>query len=394
VELPEGAAGAQVSASGKPLGVAAAPAYGYSVFTPQAAVATKASVVEEDNQVVFENEYVRAVFQKDGSLSSLFDKGTGREGIEPGKAANRFIIYDDQPNNWDAWDVDVFHLEKRSDCPGAKSCRVVEAGPLRASVVFEYDLSPNSTLVQTVQLSAISPRLDFNTEVEWHEDQKFLKVEFPLNVRAQHATYEVQFGHLQRPTHFNTSWDMARFEVMAHRWADLSDVDFGVALLNDSKYGHATHGSVMRLSLLRAPTAPDPQADRGHHIFRYALLPHAGSPQTSGVIEEGYRFNVPLHLFPTTASEGQESYFGVSSPAVILDTVKKAEDSDELVVRLYEARGTSGKARLTSSLPVKSVTRCNLLEDNEPGAQPQWADNGFDFTYKPFELISFKLKLS
>lgn len=394
VELPEGAAGAQVGANGKPLAIAETPAYGYSVFTPQASVAQRVSALDEGNRVVLENDQVRAVFQKDGRLVSLFDKRAGRESIDSEKAANRFVIYDDQPNNWDAWDVDVFHLEKLLSSPEAKSCRVVEAGPLRAAVAFEYDLSPTSTLVQTIQLNAISPRLDFNTEVDWHESQKFLKVEFPLNVRAQNATYEVQFGHLQRPTHFNTSWDMARFEVVAHRWGDLSDVDFGVALLNDSKYGYATHGNVMRLSLLRAPNAPDPQADRGRHIFRYALLPHAGSPQTSGVIEEGYRFNMPLHLFPTTLAEGQTAYFGVTHPAVILDTVKKAEDSDEIVVRLYEARGTSGTARLTSSLPVSSASRCNLLEDVEPGSQPRWVDGGLEFAFKPFELISFKLKLA
>jgi alpha-mannosidase len=394
VELTEGSAGAQFSANGTPLVIAKAPAYGYSVFTPQESVAQKVSVVDEGSQVVLENDQVRAVFQKDGTLTSLFDKRAGRESIEPEKTANRFVIYDDQPNQWEAWDVDVFHLEKPLSNPKAKSCRVVEAGPLRAAVVFEYDLSPTSTLVQTVQLNAISPRLDFNTEVDWHESQKFLKVEFPLNVRAQNATYEVQFGHLQRPTHFNTSWDMARFEVVAHRWGDLSDADFGVALLNDSKYGYATHGNVMRLSLLRAPNAPDPQADRGHHIFRYALLPHTGSPQTSGVIEEGYRFNMPLHLFPTTLTEGQTAYFEVTHPAVILDTVKKAEDSDEIVVRLYEARGTSGTARLLSSLPASAASRCNLLEDVEPGPQPRWVDGGTEFAFKPFELITFKLKLA
>jgi alpha-mannosidase len=150
----------------------------------------------------------------------------------------------------------------------------------------------------------------------------------------------------------------------------------------------------MRLSLLRAPNAPDPQADRGHHIFRYALLPHTGSPQTSGVIEEGYRFNMPLHLFPTTLTEGQTAYFEVTHPAVILDTVKKAEDSDEIVVRLYEARGTSGTARLLSSLPASAASRCNLLEDVEPGPQPRWVDGGTEFAFKPFELITFKLKLA
>ena len=145
-----------------------------------------------------------------------------------------------------------------------------------------------------VSLDALSGQLVFDCEVDWYEKQKFLKVEFPLNLRASFATYEIQFGHLQRPTHFNTSYDLARFEVPAQKWADLSEPDFGVALLNDCKYGYAAHGNVLRLSLLRGPTHPDPEADQGQHQFRFALYPHMDSPQNAGVTEAAYRFNVPL----------------------------------------------------------------------------------------------------
>jgi alpha-mannosidase len=269
---------------------------------------------------------------------------------------------------------------------------VTEQGQLRASVVFTYALSPASTLTQTVRLTAISPRLYFDTEVEWHERHKFLKVEFPLAVRAANATYEIQFGYLQRPTHFNTSWDMARFEVVAHKWADLSDPLFGVALLNDCKYGHATHGNVMRLSLLRSPTSPDPEADQGHHTFRYALLPHAGQPQAAGVIAEGYRFNMPLQVFPTASNPAQQSFFSLSNSQVVLDTVKKAEDSDDIVVRLYESQGTHGSVRLFSPLPFESACRCNLLEDDDREKPLPWTENGIEFTVRPFEIVTFKLK--
>ncbi len=189
-----------------------------------------------------------------------------------------------------------------------------------------------------VSLDALAERLEFACEAEWHETQKFLKVEFPLNVHAQQATYEIQFGHVQRPTHFSNSIDMARFEVPAHRWADLAESDFGVALLNDSKYGYAAHGNTLRLSLLRAPTDPDPAADRGHHRFAYALYPHAGGPQSGGVTEQALRFNVPLLLLPTDAAVGETSWFAVDCPALIIDTVKKAEDDDALILRLYESR--------------------------------------------------------
>lgn len=393
VELPNGAPGAQVSTNGKSLVVASAPAYGYSVFKPETSAQQQVRVVESDETITLENDFARAVFRRSGALISLFDKRANRESIEPGKRGNLLTLFDDQPNNWDAWDVDIFHLEKRTEIAGAKSCVVTEQGPLRAAIAFEYEISPNSSVTQVVTLTAISARLDFNTEVEWHEQHKFLKVEFPFNVRALDATYEIQFGHLRRPTHFNTSWDWARFEVVAHRWADLSDPDFGVALLNDSKYGYATHGNVMRLSLLRAPTSPDPTADQGHHMFRYALLPHAGAVQNAGVIEEGYRFNVPLQLTPTAGEPASRSFFSVDNPSVILDTVKKAEDSDDIIVRLYEARGTQGAARLRTTLPVKSAARVNLLEAEEDGPAPAFEDGELSFNYKPFELISFKLSL-
>lgn len=392
IELPEGSAAAQTGANGKPLGIASAPAYGYAVFTPQAASEQSVQVQEQGKEFVLENEYVRAVFQKDGSLTSLFDKTNQRESIQPGASANRFVIYDDEPNNWDAWDVDIFHLEKRLAEPQAQTASVSETGPLRASLTFTYALSDTSTLKQTVSLSAVSPRLDFESEVSWHERHRFLKVEFPLNVRAQNATYEIQFGHVQRPTHFNTSWDWARFEVPAHRWGDLSDPYFGVALLNDSKYGYATHGNVMRLSLLRAPTSPDPTADQGDHIFRYALLPHAGGPQIGGVIEEGYRLNVPLLVFPTESAPTRASYFQVDNPALILDTVKKAEDSNDLIIRLYEARGTQGSARITTSLPLEGVRACNLLEEATEFAPVQVSSGGFTVDFRPFQLLSFQIK--
>ncbi len=393
IELPAGCPGAQTSADGTSLGVASAPAYGYAIFKPETTTSQQVFVEEKGDLITLENEFVRAVLKKDGSLASLYDKRNHREAIETGKSGNRLVIFDDHPTNWDAWDVDIFHLEKIAAVLRAKSCRIVEYGPLRAGVSFEYQISSNSTLSQTVYLTAISPRLDFHTDVEWHEKHKFLKTEFPLRIRAMQATYEIQFGHLQRPTHFNTSWDFARFEVPAHHWGDLSDNDFGVALLNDCKYGYAAHGNILRLSLLRAPTAPDPHADQGHHSFRYALMPHAGSPQGNGVIEEGYRFNQPLLVAPTMNSESQLSYFNVSNPAIILDTVKKAEDTDDLVIRLYEARGTHGTAQLNTCAPAVNIQRCNLLEEeiDEPGDQQ--TENGVRFNFRPFEIVSFRMTI-
>ncbi len=391
VELPDGIQSVQKSASGAPLGVAHAPALGYAVQQAVTSSDQKAQVAETGGSIVLENALVKATFNRGGGLTSLVDRRAGRESIEAGSEANHFVLYDDEPANWDAWDVDVFHLEKRYEVPGAKSARVVENGPLRVAVEFTYDLSAGSTLKQTVSLTAISPRLDFANEVEWHERHKFLKVEFPLAVRSQNATYEIQFGHLQRPTHFNTSWDMARFEVCAHKWADLSETGFGVSLINDCKYGHAVHGNVMRLSLLRSPKMPDPNADMGQHTFRYALLPHAGTFQQAGVIDEAYRFNVPMLVSATQAGPTEASFFSVDNPAVMIDTVKKAEDSDAIIVRMYESHGSRGTARLSSSLPIKSAAQVNLLEEEDEPLD--WSKGSVSFEFTPFKLVTLKLNL-
>lgn len=409
VALPAGTPAPQIGADGLPLGIVAAPALGFTVFSEtdwiggfsrsgasptQPAEASspeqRAVISETETGFVLENDLVRATLDRGGGLTSLFDKRAGRECTAAGVTSNRFVLFDDNPANWDAWDVDIFHLEKRRDIGPAHADRVIEAGPLRVAVEFAYQLSPTSSLVQTVSLTALSPRLDFTTEVEWHESHKFLKVEFPLALRAAAATYEIQYGHVQRPTHWNTSWDLARFEVPAQRWADLSEPDFGVALLNDCKYGYAVHGNIMRLSLLRSPKLPDPDADMGHHTFRYALLPHVGTPQGAGVVAEAYRFNVPLLIGRTTATPGEVSFLSVDAPAVVIDWVKQAEDSAALIVRLYEAHGTHARARLTSPLPVRSAAVCNLLEEEE--APIAW-DGGAILDLRPFEIVTLKLEV-
>ena len=377
-----------VTVAGQPA-IVAAPALGYAVQTPVSETDEPVQLTETRSGFVLENQFLRATLQRTGQVTSLFDKRTGRETIDG--RANQFVLFDDMPNNFDAWDVDVFHREKRRDVTGAKSSRVIERRPLRVTVEFVIDLSPKSRLKQRVTLDAVAPRLDFSCDVDWHEDHQLLKVEFPTTLRSDVATYEIQFGHLQRPTHFNTSHDLARFEVCAHRWADLSEPGCGLALFNDCKYGHAMFRNVMQLSLLRSPKSPDPVADMGRHQFRYALWPHAGDFRTGGVIPAARAFNVPLLLQPTAASAAERSFFSVNSPAVVIDTVKQAEDSRALIVRLYEAHGARGRVRLTSALPVRKATRCNFLEDDE--APLTWRNGGVTFAFRPFQIVTLKLAL-
>jgi alpha-mannosidase len=368
-----------------------APAYGYTVAEAQTNTEQPVSLKKSASGFTLENSIVRGKFDAQGRLTSFLDKRHDRECIEPGAKGNQFVLFEDKPVQWDAWDVDIFHLEKRRNVGVVKKVRVVESGPLRAAFELEIEISPKCSLKQRISLSAESPRLDFDCHVHWQEKEQFLKVEFPLALRCDHATYEIQFGHLRRPTHFNTTWDFARFEVSAHRWADLSEPNFGVALLNDSKYGYACHGNTLRLSLLRAPKSPDAHADMGEHHFRYALYPHAHGPQLGRVVPEAAAFNQPLRVFATAAEPQSKSFLQLDNPAVVLDTVKKAEDSNEIIVRLYESQGAHQTATLTVPNSINKATKINLLETEEKPLRA--GKKQIKFSMRPFEVLSLKLSL-
>lgn len=374
-----------VNIAGKPA-IVHAPALGFAVQAPATKTDRPVTLTESPTGFVLENEMLRATIRRDGHLTSLTDKRTGRETID-GKA-NHFVMFEDVPANWDAWDMDVYHLEKRRELAGATKGRVAEKNPLRVTLEFNIPISAASSMKHRISLDAVSARLDFACDVEWHEANKFLKVEFPTTIHSDVATYEIQFGHLQRPTHFNTSYDIARFEVPAHRWADLSEPGLGVALLNDSKYGYATHRNVMRLSLLRSPKSPDPKADMGRHHFRYALAPHAGDFRAAGIINVARAFNQPLLVQPTDATPVEKSFFTVNNPAVVIDTVKLAEDSRDIIVRLYEAHGTHARVKLSSTLPVRAAAKCDFLERNT--GKLTWR-NGAALSLRPFEIVTLKL---
>jgi alpha-mannosidase len=376
---------------GKGVSFAAAPAYGYAVAVPVSQTDHPALLQKSDAGFTLENSLVCAKFDPDGRLTSFFDKRHRRESISAGAKANQFVLFEDKPSAWDAWDVDIYHLEKRVAVGKVRKTSVVEANPLRAIIELEVDINPKCTLIQRISLSAESPRLDFECRVDWQESEQFLKVEFPLALRSDYATYEIQFGHVRRPTHFNTTWDFARFEVSAHRWADLSEPGYGVALLNDSKYGYACHENVLRLSLLRAPKYPDQSADIGEHRFRYALFPHENSPQLGGVISEAAAFNQPLQIALTDKAAVLESFFSLDNPAIVLDTVKKAEDSDDLIVRLYESHGGHQSVTLTLPCPPGQASYADLLE--QPIGPVPLSGRQISLTFRPFEIVTLGLSL-
>ena len=342
---------------------------------------------------VLENEVLRVAWDADGLLTSVFDKGHEREVLARGRRGNLFQLHDDNPQDYDAWNVDIEYLDSWVDLTDAPTIVVVESGPLRGAVRFERTFG-SSRIVQTMRLASGSRRLEFVTEVDWHERHKFLKVAFPVDVHASRATYEIQFGHLERPTHANTSWDVARFEVCAHRWADLSEPGYGVAVLNDCKYGHDVRGNVMRLSLLRSPAWPDPESDQGRHEFSYALYPHAGDLRAAGVVAEAEAFNLPLVVMPVTSAGSQpapQSVVRADRPNVTIEAVKQADAGDAVIVRLSEAWGARGRVRLSALRPVLSAERVDLLERSR---DPLPCDGGtVTLDLRPFELVTLKLVL-
>jgi alpha-mannosidase len=344
--------------------------------------------VEPDGTVsveglVLENAQLRAELAPDGTVVSLVEKATGRETLAaPG---NRLELYDDRPTAFDAWDIDPFHLETRADCAPAESHRVVTESPLRAEIAFERAIGETSRLTQVVRLDAGSRRLEFHTTVDWHEEHKLLKACFPLDVRAPNATYEMPFGYAERPTHYTTSWDKARYEVPGHRFADLSEHGFGAALLTDCKYGYSCYGNELRVSLLRAPKSPDPDADMGRHEFAYALMPHAGGWREAGVVAEGLRFNFPIRW----VEEAPAQVAAVDDPNLVLDTIKRAEDSDALVLRLYEAHGARGVARLRLGLPFSAARLANALEDD--GEPLDVEGDTVAIPYRPHQIVTVKV---
>jgi alpha-mannosidase len=337
-----------------------------------------------DGGYLLANAALAVELAHDGSVVSLRLAASGREALAaPG---NRFELYEDLPLQWDAWDVDPFHLETGRPCAGAHAHRVVRADDLRAEIAFDHVIGAASRLTQVVRLDAGARRLELHTEVRWRERHRLLKVAFPLLVHAERASYEMPFGHAERPTHFSTAADLARYEVPGHRWADLSEHGFGVALLNDGKYGHSAHGNVLRLSLLRAPTHPDPEADQGDHRFAYAVLPHAGDWRTGGVVAEARRFNQPLVWSAGLSGTEPRSLASVDDDNLVLDTIKRAEDGDAVVLRLYEAHGGRGTARVRLALPFAGACRANLLED--PGDELEVDGEEIVVSYRPHEIIT------
>ncbi|MHC4915465.1 MAG: alpha-mannosidase [Planctomycetota bacterium] len=347
---------------------------------------------------LLENDLVRVRLDARGLLSSVFDKRSGRELLPRGERANVLQLFEDRPTGADAWNIDHGTLECAEEITALESARVVERGPVRVAVRLVRRFG-KSRVEQDLRLAAGSAAVEFATRVSWRESEKLLKAAFPLDVHSERFSSEIQFGAVERPTTRNTSWERAKFEVCAHRWTDLSEPDFGASLLNDCKYGCDCDGNVLRITLLKAASNPDPTADRGEHEFAYALLPHAGTWREALTVRAGLEMNVPTRtLFAPRGRGGLDrshSFFSVDAGNVIIETVKRAERSDALTVRLYEAHGSRARVVLRTSLPVRSFAETDLMEENPKRLRFRREGGGVEvqLSFGPFEIKTLVLAL-
>ncbi|NDJ61403.1 MAG: alpha-mannosidase [Chloroflexi bacterium] len=342
----------------------AIPAVGYRVFAltggaddPPQPPETELSAREN----VLENRYLRAEFDSNGELIALWDKAQARPVLRPGERGNRFQLYTDRPGRYDAWDIVASYVDEELPINGDSRLTVDESGPVRAALRLVRRCY-NSTITQRISLLADSRELTFETEIDWHERQRLLKVGFPLAINARHATYDIAYGSIERATHRNTAHDAARFEVPAHWWMDMSESGYGVALLNDCKYGHEAHGHWMRLTLLKGSVFPDPTADREVHHFTYALYPHGGGWRDGGVIDAAARLNTPLYAHRTDQALAAHSFIQCDAANVTLEAVKRSERGDHLIVRLVERHNALTRATLTFDRPLQAAQACDLME--------------------------------
>ncbi|MET7367461.1 glycoside hydrolase family 38 C-terminal domain-containing protein [Streptomyces sp. NPDC005566] len=345
----------------------------------------------DDGDIVLDNGLLRVAVDRDGLISSVRDLVADRDVLVPGHRANLLQLHPDHPNHWDAWDIDRHYRRSRTDLTDADSVETVETGPLRSAVRVVRSFGA-SRIVQELRLSAGSRQLDIDTEVDWQESEKVLKAAFPLDVHAERSTAEIQFGHVHRATHDNTGWDAARFEICAHRWLRVAEPGYGVAVLNDSTYGHevtrtphgAGLGTTVRLSLLRAPHSPDPHADLGTHRFRYALAPGA---QVTDAVREGLALNLPLRA---AVAPAVPSLVTTGHPAVTVESVKLAEDrGGDVVVRLYESAGGRADTTLRVGFPVVRAQITDLLE--RPVEEAVAGEDGLVLSLRPFQILTVRL---
>lgn len=371
------------------------PSKGYSSYEiikgNEAAIEENIKIAEK----LLENKFFIITFDDNYNITSIFDKRNEREVLKKNARANLLQAFEDRPMNWENWDIDMYFSKKMYEINDLQQVEVIENGPVRCAIKLKRNFY-DSEIEQIIYIYNDIPRIDFKTNIDWKEKNILLKVAFPVEVNANKATYEIQYGNVERDTHSNTSWDMAKFEVCAHKWADLSEEGYGVSLLNDCKYGHDIKDGVMRVTLLKCGTYPNAKADLGHHEFMYSIYPHEGTWREANTQRQAYNLNVPMYAVIEESHAGilpkTISTFAVDKCNCIIEVVKKQEDGEGTIVRLYEYMNKRQKITLSAFKALESVHECDLLENKI--VKINHKTNSFDFELKPYEiktyLINFK----
>jgi len=377
-----------IRVDGKTVSTGKIPAFGWKIITPEH---TECKIKATEKRI--ENKYYVIKLDKNGQIASLYDKKNKREVLKKGQVANRLELYEDYPRQYDAWEITDYYKQKMWVIDDVKSITPFADGECGGvEIVRRYS---NSLISQRIVLYNSNPRIDFVTDIDWKEDHVLLKAAFPFDIHANKATYDIQFGSLERNTHSNTSWDAAKFEVCGHKWADISEDGYGVSLMNDCKYGYSAEGSTLKLSLLKCATWPKPDADKEKHSFTYSLFPHAGDFRRAGTIRQAYMLNVPFESIAVNKNEKgtlPESYSAVSCDKdnVVIETVKKAEDSDHTVVRMYDAFDRRENVTLKFGFDITEAVLCDLMENDIVPLKVK--NNTVTLPVKNFEIVTIKVK--
>jgi alpha-mannosidase len=341
--------------------------------------------------IILQNTKLKAVIdKKTGCITSLVMLPDNKEFIAPNSCGNQLQAFDDNPKQYDAWNVDPGTLDKPPAVLGADEVRRLDSGPVRASILIRRTWQ-SSKFQQTISLDANSDFIRIDNDIDWHETHVLLKAAFPLAATSDKATYEIPFGTITRTTTRNNSWEKAKFEVPAQRWADLGDAHQGVSILNDSKYGYDALGNTLRITLLRSPTWPDPDADRGHQHFTYAIYPHTGDWKQAQTMHRGYELNDPLTAQQVFSHSGTlpatHSFASIENPNVTLTAIKKAEDADGLIYRMYEWAGTATEVKLHVPPGATYAVETNLMEKVE-GQHLALSGDVVTVPIKPYEILT------
>ena len=365
------------------------PAMGYKVFSvkPAEAMLPKVTVTP----VLLENSRLKVTLDENGLLTSVFDKANSREVLSG--TGNLLTVFQDKCVHETAWNLELNYQKKFWELREAESVEVLEASEFRGAIRLVRKFN-KSVITQDIILNIDADHVDFETTVDWFESDKLLKAAFEVDVLNTQAFFETAHGAIGRPTHWSNSFDLARFEQCAHKWADLSEGGYGVSILNDCKYGYDIKDNVMRISLMRAPTCPDRTGDHGTNSFVYSLYPHKNGWQDGGTVRKAFELNVPLVAFAAEAQNGslpaEQSFVQVDRANVIIDALKPAQNGDGIILRVYEAEQRRGEVTLKTALPFSRVTECNLMEEDE--AEIPAGSGAFSFRIKPFEVKTFRLR--